>query len=262
MKQKIAVWLPSSSSQLERQLAVDLGLPLLASETSQKKEFPLRLILDSSGIGIMSHRYPKQKPYYVNFASPTFCARTRQAPHSRELLIHAVGKASHVVDATAGFGKDAFLLAAAGYSLTLLEKNPIIFRLLQNGIERAQQNPQLSTITEKMELIQEDSAAYLGSLTALHFPEVIYLDPMFPTRQKSACVKKEAVLLQEITQATENDTDPHHELFLTALKRATRRIVVKRPRLAPPLAGKTPAFSLTGKAIRFDIYLPQLERPS
>ena len=44
------------------------------------------------------------------------------------------------IDATAGMGEDAFLLAAQGYEVTLYEQNPVIAALLKDAIRRAKKN--------------------------------------------------------------------------------------------------------------------------
>ena len=65
-------------------------------------------------------------------------------------------------------------------------------------------------------------------------PDVVYLDPMYPHRQKSALVKKEMRVFQSLVGADE-DADL---LLAPALALATRRVVVKRPDYAEPLAGR------------------------
>ncbi|MCA9466306.1 MAG: class I SAM-dependent methyltransferase, partial [Nitrospira sp.] len=81
-------------------------------------------------------------------------------------------------------------------------------------------------------------------------PEVIYLDPMFPHKEKSALVKKDMRVLQEVVGPDE-DAD---ELFTIARTVATNRVVVKRPDYADFLSGLKPQTSIKTKKHRFDIY--------
>jgi 16S rRNA (guanine1516-N2)-methyltransferase len=80
---------------------------------------------------------------------------------------------------------------------------------------------------------------------------VIYLDPMFPPRQKSALVKKEMRVLHDLVGA---DTDAE-QLFDAARATSIRRIVVKRPRIAPALSRVPASHNFCGKSNRFDVYL-------
>jgi 16S rRNA (guanine1516-N2)-methyltransferase len=102
-----------------------------------------------------------------------------------------------------------------------------------------------------MTLIKTDAINWLADNAINTRPDIIYLDPMFPARQKSAQVKKEMVLLQRLLPP-EQDT---LSLFRQALACAAKRVVVKRPRLASNLADQAPSYSITGKSSRFDIYV-------
>lgn len=159
-----------------------------------------------------------------------------------------------VIDATAGLGQDSFLLAAAGFTVHMYEQDPIIAALLQDSLERAKQNKTLAPIASRMYLHEEDSVAALQKLEADTFcrkPDVIYLDPMFPERTKSAAVKKKFQLLHHLEHPCENE----EELLSTAMNIRPRKIVVKRMAKGPFLAGKKPSYSIKGKSIRYDCYV-------
>ena len=81
--------------------------------------------------------------------------------------------------------------------------------------------------------------------------DVVYLDPMFPERRKSAQVKKELQMLQMLATC---EPSPEH-LLTAALATAAKRVVVKRPRRAPCFTTRSPSHSLSGKTIRFDVYI-------
>lgn len=169
----------------------------------------------------------------------------------RELLVRAArvkgaDAAPTAVDATAGLGEDSLLLAAAGFSVTLCECNPVIAALLRDALRRAADVPELRRVVARMRFVEGDSLAVLPCLPEP--PDVVYLDPMFPARQKSAAVKKKFQLLHCLERPCANQ----EELLRAALDARPRKVVVKRPPKGPHLAGVKPDYSLEGKAVRYD----------
>ena len=158
------------------------------------------------------------------------------------------GFTPHVLDATAGLGRDSFVLASLGCKLTLMERMPIVAALLDDGIERAKLNVDVSSIVEKMQLIHASS---IEQMTLSTPPDVIYLDPMYPHKEKSAQVKKEMRVFQSLV-GEDLDADA---LLAPAIALAKYRVVVKRPSYAPPLANKKPSMSINMKKNRFDVYV-------
>jgi len=186
----------------------------------------------------------------------------RRAQNGKELLAKAVGiKGCYrpsILDATAGLGRDGFMLACWGCKVTMLERSPVMATLLQDALTRAFTE---SEWAQKLSLlfIHTDAFDYFNKLELLnntYYPDVIYLDPMHPVRSKSALVKKEMRLVREIV-GEDKDSD---DLLVQALHYATSRVVVKRPRLAPALANLKPDFCITGKQQRFDVYLSLINR--
>ena len=180
-------------------------------------------------------------------------ARIKPEKLSQELLVKAVkvkGKqdALRVIDATAGLGEDSFLLAATGFYVDMYERDECIARLLEDGLYRASKLPKLANIAAHMTLHKQDSITALEYLE--HAPDVVYLDPMFPERTKSASVKKKFQLLHYLEQPCEDE----ETLLNAAFTASPTRIVVKRPAKGSYLANKKPSYSLSGKAIRFDVY--------
>ena len=168
-----------------------------------------------------------------------------------EMLVHiAKTKVEHprAIDATAGMGEDAFLLAAAGYEVTLYEQNPVIAALLRDALRRAKKQPALGEIVARMHLVEGDSIAGMPQADA---PDLIFLDPMFPARQKSGLINKKLQLIQRLEQpCVEEDA-----LFSAALAAHPKKIVVKRPLKGECLAGRAPSYSVKGKAIRYDCFV-------
>ena len=151
-----------------------------------------------------------------------------------------------VVDATAGLGEDSLLLAAAGFRVVMFERDEIIAALLEDALTRAAEDPRLSALVEHMELRKEDSIAALSSGNLA--PDVVLLDPMFPARTKSASVKKKFQLIHGLEAPCADE----EELLDAAISAGPRKIVIKRPPKGPYLAGRKPAYSLSGKAVRYD----------
>lgn len=180
--------------------------------------------------------------------------RLRKDRLGRELLVKAA-KVKGVdcptcVDATAGLGEDALLLAAAGFEVTLCESDPAIYRLLADALDRASRVPELESIVGRMHAVEADSTQVLAALEVA--PDVVYLDPMFPERSKSAAVKKKFQLLHHLEPPCE---DPER-LLDAALSAGPRKIVIKRPIKGELLAGVKPSHSVAGKAVRYDCIVP------
>ena len=192
-------------------------------------------------------------PIRVDFLSGAVAHRRRYGGGSGQMIAKAVGIQPGVrpvvVDATAGLGRDAFVLARLGCALTLIERQPLIAALLEDGMWRARSDHEVAPIVAQMQLICGNAIELLGVWRG-ELPQVIYLDPMFPHRDKSAQVKKEMRLFRPLAGA--DDDAP--ELLAAALALATHRVVVKRPRKAPVIAGVSPAYVLEGNSSRFDIY--------
>lgn len=157
-----------------------------------------------------------------------------------------------VLDATAGLGRDAFVLAQLGCSVTLIERHPLVAALLEDGIARARLDAEVAAIMSRMHLRCGNAIDLLQVWAASGEvpPQVVYLDPMFPHRDKSALVKKEMRLFRPLV----GDDDDAPALLEAALALASHRVVVKRARKAPAIAGPQAAYVLEGNSSRFDIY--------
>lgn len=180
--------------------------------------------------------------------------RLRQGRLQQELLVKAAKvkgvEALVAIDATAGFGEDSLLLAAAGFTVELFERDAVIAALLADALARAALDPALAGPVGRMHLNVGDS---LGGMAALAedgaHVDVVYLDPMFPGRTKSAAVKKKFQLLHHLEQPCADEA----ELLAAARSVNPRKIVIKRPIKGPLLAGAKPSYQLAGKAVRYDV---------
>ncbi len=187
----------------------------------------------------------------IDFAGGAVDHRRRFGGGRGQALPRAVGlkggKTPDVVDATAGLGRDAFLLASLGCRVTLIERFPKMHALLADALARAADSD-VAEIVARMTLLQGDAKDLLPGLS----PAVVLVDPMHPERKKSALVKKEMRIIRQIV-----GVDPDAaELMQVALKSARKRVVLKWPQKADALAG-VPAAShrIEGKSTRYDVFM-------
>ena len=153
-----------------------------------------------------------------------------------------------VIDATAGLGRDAWVLATLGCEVIALERHPCVHALLRDGLERALEASAGRDIAARIQLHHADAVSWLAQPVRA---DTIFLDPMFPARDKSAAVKKDLALLQRLVHAETNDAAA---LLAAARAHGAKRIAVKRPVRAKPLADAAPQGTISGKTVRYDLY--------
>ena len=155
----------------------------------------------------------------------------------------------HIIDATAGLGRDAFLLASLGATVTMIERSTDMHALLHDGMARALDAGGVTAeIINRMTLIHGDAIQLLSELS----PEIVLVDPMHPPRNKSALVKAEMRQIRSIVGIDDDQTC----LMKTALAHASRRVVLKWPAKAAPMDDIPPAsHQIIGKSIRYDVFM-------
>lgn len=262
---------PELQAQAQR-WADQLGQPVhthVDVEALAAPEFVL--LLDANGLGLQQTGRKAPGAIRAEFAEGAVDHRRKFGGGKGQMIAKAVGvKAGvypKVLDATAGLGKDAFVLATLGCRVQLLERSAIVHALLADGLARARAyaasaDPELAQIIARMTLLAADSQGYLNDLNGglssglssgvseTERPDVVYLDPMFPDRQKTADVKKDMAAFHHVVGKDE-DADA---LLDKARAVAHYRVVVKRPRKAPFLNNQAPSYQLEGKSSRYDIY--------
>lgn len=236
-------------------LAQAINLPALPANTSHDTltDYAVLLVVSPEGPYLQLTGPGAPGPVGVEFGSGAM--RYRRRACNNELLGRAVGVGKkpslRVIDATAGLGRDSFVLADLGCAVTLCERHPVLQSLLESGIARARggDDPWLAEVAGRLQLNKSDAReANDASIAAA---DVIYLDPMFPGREKSAAVKKDLATLQ-VLLGPQDDGD---ELLEWALSQAVARVVVKRPPRAQALAGVEPSHCISGKAVRYDVHV-------
>ncbi len=248
--------LPSARVRVE---SLDPALDAAAAAWAERLHLPLAgeaelaLQLGPDGLQLVDLAEDAPGPVRVDFVEGAVAHRRLFGGGAGQMIAKAVGLLPgvrpSVVDATAGLGRDAFVLAQLGCPVTLIERNPLIAALLEDGLQRAAQDAEVATIVGRMRLLCGDAIVRLNAWPD-EVPQVVYLDPMFPHRDKSALVKKEMRLFRPVV----GDDGDAPALLEAALALATHRVVVKRARKAPAIAGPKPAFALEGNSSRFDIY--------
>lgn len=230
-----------------------LGLPVAG-----EAEFALQL--GDEGLQLTELGPQAPGPVRVDFVEGAVAHRRLYGGGSGQMIAKAVGVQPgvrpSVLDATAGLGRDAFVLATLGCGMTLIERQPIIAALLQDGLARAARDSEVAPIAAQMRLLAGNAIELMQDWQG-EPPQVIYLDPMFPHRDKSALVKKEMRLFRPLVG---DDLDAP-ALLQAAMALASHRVVVKRPRKAPAVAGAKPAYALEGKSSRYDIYPKKSLKP-
>jgi 16S rRNA (guanine1516-N2)-methyltransferase len=158
------------------------------------------------------------------------------------------GQLPSIIDATAGLGRDAFLLAGLGCDVTLIERSPAVHAALRAGLEAARQDEAAAQVLARMTLLSGDSITLLEDLSA----DVVLVDPMHPPRGNTALVKQEMRTLRDLVGADPDALD----LMQAALKSARRRVVLKWPIKAAPLEGlRGASHRIVGKTTRYDVFV-------
>ena len=241
-----------------KKLAARLNLSFFALKSPLKfvTQFDY-LLMVSDHLAIAKTGKGAPAPVKVDFTTGAVAHRRKFGGGKGQDIAKAVGlnkRASiRVFDATAGLGRDAFVLATLGCKVTLFERVPFVRALLESGLTAARYHEEVDDIMMRMTLATNTLADYEGEAA-----DVIYLDPMYPHTEKSAASKKEMAFFRDLIG---HDVDAD-ALLPIALANAKYRVVVKRPKGAPYLNQQNPTYQLDGKSGRFDVYvLKSLDDP-
>ena len=193
----------------------------------------------------------------VDFAKGSVAHRLRFGGGRGQGLAKAMGlragKTPMIVDATAGLGRDSFLLASLGAKVIMIERSEQMHALLADGMKRAaSEGSVFREIIGRMTLVKGDAKDLLGEITG----EAILIDPMHPPRKSSALVKQELRQVREIV-GTDDDAG---DLVRLALQHATNRVVLKWPAKADPIEGiRQCTHQIRGKTTRYDVFMTRPE---
>jgi 16S rRNA (guanine1516-N2)-methyltransferase len=261
----IAVWTASPDLEsIVQELASRLQLtPMPGSQSlrdlsTSSFHFALAVIpSEISGYLLELHDLTqKNTKLFIDYSHGEIAYRAQHGGGRKQALGRAMGiKPGHmpnVIDATAGLGRDAFVLANLGCSVRMIERSPIMACLLEDALRRAEFDQHLNPwINQRLKLISGDARRQIPLLCGATATDVVYIDPMYPPRTKSALVKKEMRFIQALAG---EDMDSS-ELLAISLRHATKRVVVKRPGSASPVAGPKPTHTIESKNTRYDVYV-------
>ena len=277
---KLAVAIAGQESDAEltqlRALSQQLGLPICdlsgpESKAGEAFRFTLSFIARQSStedsgsttgsttkmLALSSMQDEFKGTVYIDFVHGKLAHRREFGGGRGQPLARAIGLKHGanptVVDATAGLGRDAFVLANLGTQVTMIERSPILAALLTDGLHRLASNtdePDIANI--QLQLIQANAIEWLQQQAQKTDgrPDVVYLDPMYPHRSKSALVKKEMRALRALV----GDDVDSAQLLQAARQCALKRVVVKRPKGAPTINDSKPSGNVQSKNTRYDLY--------
>ncbi len=289
------------------ELANRLALPLARPDDTPLDA--ILIVVTQRRLELRSFCATGSAPVFVDFVSESARSRRVPARSGKELIARAIGlrhEPLFILDATAGWARDAFLLAQLGCRVRAVERSPIVVALVEDGIARARKTLRRGVVNALDRLTIEvgdtrhvlvspgggpvrvsshdtnpsgsrgaaagdfvnDNTERQGARRPIGHPhgacnasvtqaDVVYLDPMYPVLRRSALNKKKLRILRALVG---EDADAA-ELFEAARGAARRRVVVKRPRHAPPLA-PNPDIQYKGSSVRFDVYLSGSSTPA
>lgn len=189
----------------------------------------------------------------VDFVKGAVAHRLRFGGGRGQALAKAMGlragKTPMIIDATAGLGRDSFLLASLGAQVILIERSDTMHSLLADGMERAaREGGEFQEIISRMTLLKGDAKDFLPELSG----EAILIDPMHPPRKNSALVKQELRQVREIVGTDDDAVD----LVRVVLRHARNRVVLKWPAKADPMEGlRACSHQICGKTTRYDVFM-------
>lgn len=251
---------------LERitKIAGQLGLPIVPRDQSTNYDYMLQFSTNKIQLATVEKPplFNNSGPIYCDFAGGTAEYRRTQGKYSRKApiarAVSVAGKTfeeTHVVDATGGLGVDAFTLAFLGFKVTVIERDPIIYTLLQDGYQRGVQCKETKEVLERMTLVHSDSFDYFNNILARAPSEndvdVVFLDPMYPLKDKVALPKKSMMIARRFLPKTSS----LEEFIEISRKVSKHKVVLKRPYYEKSQNSETTTFS--GRSTNFEVHASQ-----
>jgi len=218
------------------------------------QEFEYCFIEDKGYLELEVFKGPRLNPLSFDFSSQLYHHQQMNYSKHKEPLAKAMGFAKnpnpHIIDLTLGSAGDALILLSMGARVTGIEMNPVIFRLLENALERAQMSKEQSVkeMSSHLTIVHDHSMDFLEQTDETF--DVAYLDPMFELSEKKSLPPKKMQIMRDLISHT-----PFFDakIICLAKEHGVRRVVIKRPlkgkELFPGVVG-----TVKGKTVRYDIY--------
>ena len=198
----------------------------------------------------------KNSKLLIDYSRGDIAYRAHHGGGRKQALAKAIGLkpgySPTVIDATAGLGRDAFILANLGCHVRMIERSPVMACVLEDALRRAKYDEDLKPwIGQRLQLVTGDARVTIPLICTESAADVIYIDPMYPPRSKSALVKKEMRFIRSLVGEDQDSA----ALLSAALQYAQKRVVVKRPSYANPVEGEKPSHTIESKNTRYDVYI-------
>ena len=224
--------LNDTDKSIAQQLAKRLGLTYFNAATSGRGYI---LVVNNGRLQMQcDQKHPDHGPVWVDFTAGKVAHRRRFDNSLNQPLARAIGLSAHrtlnVIDATAGFARDAFVIASLGANVHMIEQSVAIASLVEDGLRRARKVDSMQTLMARLQLTVGDAVRHIPKLSDAVPADTIYLDPMYPNREKNAAAKKRHAGSKGAYRAEANNNS---DLLYCARYYALRRVVVKRPKNAP-----------------------------
>lgn len=225
------------------QLQLDAG-DAAAQGLCDDANSPWILARDAQGrLQLSDARQPRQRPLCLELDGPE--VQRRAAEGKKGLLPKALGfKRSpwHILDLTAGLGRDMATCALLGMQVTACERHPLMRALLADALERAEprMRAQITLLPGTAE------PALWQSVDAVAY------DPMYPGTQKQAA--QPALALQQLRALVGADSDVE-ALFAQLRQAPPKRLAVKRPPRGASVQLAPAQVEFRGKAVHWAVYL-------
>ncbi len=147
-----------------------------------------------------------------------------------------------ILDGMAGLGLDGMTLAMLGCEVLMVERNPLLAELLRDAVDCVRNSIDVAgAVSHRLADVRD-------VLSEAPVFDTIYLDPMFPARDKHALPRKSAQMLSSLLGAAD---DALPSIVADSIPLA-RRVVVKRRRHDAAVA--RPDWEILGRSVRFDVY--------
>lgn len=172
------------------------------------------------------------KPFQVQakqYQRTSLAARALGHPRGKRLL-----------DACAGLGRDTMSLVEHN-TVTFVDHSLAVCLLLAEYLDRSGFSAD----------VRWDKAEVILAASKQQW-DAIYLDPMFPARNKTALPKVDMQHLRHL-QTTDGEGLSAADLLPLALRQGAHKIVLKRRQKDPQLM--PPTSQVKGRSVRFDVYV-------
>ena len=201
----------------------------------------LSINFNKEGVELINNNYKKPVSIMIDFFDKRMNNKIKQRLSGKKDIFHKLfpKKNSTLLDCTAGYGRDGYILRSMGFNVTMIENSPIISLLLNDALKKLK----LSDFI----MYHGNSYDYLSHSEKYY--DYIYIDFMFNKLKKNSLSSKNDETLKLIS-FQENDKN---NIIRLAIKKSNSRVVVKEPKNSLSNILK-PEYTIKTKLLNFNIY--------